>query len=161
MIRGFGSGRVGLCEVWTGMLAWGFIAIACATADAVAEATLVMSSHVSATWVWRHSIPWAAAVVHVGLQNDRRNELFWPRDSQYSFGSQSDILFGSLQWATKPFACLEVLDCVYNRRQNKMWRIIQIFTNMPYHPTYMTNKESRKLIGSFPRYHYFVTQVTF
>ena len=30
-----------------GMLAWGFIAIACATVDAVAKAILVMSSHVS------------------------------------------------------------------------------------------------------------------
>ena len=34
---------IGLCKVWMGMLAWGFVAIACATADAVAEATLVMS----------------------------------------------------------------------------------------------------------------------
>ena len=44
---------VGFCEVWTGILAWGFIAIACATVDAVAEATLVISSCVSATQVWR------------------------------------------------------------------------------------------------------------
>ena len=35
------------------MLDWGFVAIACATVDAVAEATLVMSSCVSATQVWR------------------------------------------------------------------------------------------------------------
>ena len=34
---------IGLCEVWMGMLAWGFTTIACATVDAVAEATLVMS----------------------------------------------------------------------------------------------------------------------
>ena len=34
---------VRFCEVWTGILAWGFVAIACATVDAVAEATLVMS----------------------------------------------------------------------------------------------------------------------
>ena len=30
--------QIGLCEVWTGMLAWGFVVIACATVDAVAEA---------------------------------------------------------------------------------------------------------------------------
>ena len=33
--------QVGFCKVWTGMLAWGwgFVVIACATMDAVAEAT--------------------------------------------------------------------------------------------------------------------------
>ena len=36
-----------------GMLAWGFVVIACATAAAVAEATLVMSLCVSATQVQR------------------------------------------------------------------------------------------------------------
>ena len=36
-----------------GILAWGFIVIACATADAVAEATLVISLCVSVTQVWR------------------------------------------------------------------------------------------------------------
>ena len=43
--------QVKVCEVWMGMLAWGFAAIACATADgdAIAKATLVMSSRVSAT----------------------------------------------------------------------------------------------------------------
>ena len=45
--------QIRLCKVWAGMLAWEFIAIACATADAVVEATLVMSSHVSATRIWR------------------------------------------------------------------------------------------------------------
>ena len=52
--------QVRLCKVWTGLLAWGFIVIACDTVDAVAKATLVMSSHVSATQVWRkafESIP--------------------------------------------------------------------------------------------------------
>ena len=45
--------RAGLCEDWAGILAWGFTTIACATVDAVAEATLVMSSHVSVTRLWR------------------------------------------------------------------------------------------------------------
>ena len=45
--------RMELCEVWAGILAWGFATIACATADAVAEATLVMSSCVSVTQLWR------------------------------------------------------------------------------------------------------------
>jgi len=35
------------------MLTWGFVEIAWATVDAVAEATLVMSSWVSATQLWR------------------------------------------------------------------------------------------------------------
>ena len=32
---------------------------------------------------------------------------------------------GLIQWATKPFACLEDLDCASNRRQNKMLKIIK------------------------------------
>ena len=55
--NGFGSAAlvlwIGLCEVWTGMLAWGFVAMACATADAVAKAMLVISSRVSVTQLWR------------------------------------------------------------------------------------------------------------
>src|SRR6266481_2991969 len=35
---------------WVGMLAWGLVAMAWATTDAVAEAMLVMSSWASATW---------------------------------------------------------------------------------------------------------------
>ena len=32
--------QIGLCKVWMGMLAWGLVAIACATANAVAEAMI-------------------------------------------------------------------------------------------------------------------------
>ena len=66
-----------------------------------------------------------------------------------------------LQWATKLFACLENLDCASNRRPNKMYKFIQIFTNIPYHPTYITNKKNNKSIGNSLRYDRFSTQVTF
>src|SRR6266481_5157616 len=39
---------------WVGVLAWGLVVMAWATADAVAEATLVMSLQVSATRAWRN-----------------------------------------------------------------------------------------------------------
>ncbi len=39
---------------WAGVLAWGLVVMAWATADAVAEATLVMSSWVLATRAWRN-----------------------------------------------------------------------------------------------------------
>ena len=29
--------QIGLCEVWMGILAWGFVMITCATADTVAN----------------------------------------------------------------------------------------------------------------------------
>src|SRR6266481_4409348 len=41
---------------WTGMLAWGLVAMAWATADTVAEATLVLSSCVSVTRLWRNVV---------------------------------------------------------------------------------------------------------
>ena len=61
-----------------GMLAWGFVAIACATADAVGEATLVMSSHVSATRVWRKAFDSLSccSCSRWPLKSDHRNGLF-------------------------------------------------------------------------------------
>ena len=87
--------QVRFCKVWTGILAWGFIAIACATVDAVAEATLVMSLYVSVTWVWRKAFDSLSCCSCLcwPLKSDCRSGLFWPRDSQYLFGSQSDIFF--------------------------------------------------------------------
>ena len=70
---------VGFCEVWMGMLAWGFVVIACATADAVAEATLVMSLHVSATWVWRKAFNSLSccSCLYWPSKSDCRNGLFF------------------------------------------------------------------------------------
>ena len=42
-----------------------------------------------------------------------------------------------------------------------MHKIIQIFANILYHLTYMTNKDINKSIGSSLRYDKFSTQVTF
>src|SRR6266481_721514 len=41
---------------WTGMLAWGLVAMAWVTTDAVAEATLVISLHVLVTRLWRNVV---------------------------------------------------------------------------------------------------------
>src|SRR6266481_1887290 len=41
---------------WMGMLAWGLVAMAWVTADAVAEAMLVISSCISVTQLWRNIV---------------------------------------------------------------------------------------------------------
>ena len=69
---------VGLCEVWMGMLAWGFVVIACATVDAIAEATLVMSLCVSVTQVWRKAFDSLSCCSYScwPSKSDHRNGLF-------------------------------------------------------------------------------------
>ena len=61
----------------------------------------------------------------------------------------------------KPFACLGVLDCVFNIYFYLMVEILEIFWHMLPHLSYTINKESRKLIGNFLRYNYFLPQVSF
>ena len=61
-----------------GILAWGFVVIACTTADAVAEATLVISSHMSATQVLRKAFDSLSCCSCScwPLKSDRRNGPF-------------------------------------------------------------------------------------
>ena len=54
------------------------------------------------------------------------------------------------------FACLEVLDCVSNIYFNLMVKILELFGHMLTNLSYMINKESRKSIGNFLRYNYFL-----
>ena len=81
--------------------------------------------------------------------------------------TQKPILRGSkgvgflASMATKLFACLGVLNCAFNIYFDLMVKILEIFGHMLTHLSYMINKESRKSIGNFLRYNYFLPQVSF
>ena len=56
---------------------------------------------------------------------------------------------------------LGVLVCAFNTYFDLMVKILEIFWHMLTHLSYMINKESRKSIGNFLRYNYFLPQVSF
>ena len=71
------------------------------------------------------------------------------------------FMYMCMQQATKPFRCLGVLDCALNIYFDLMVKILEIFRHILPHLSYIITQESRKSIGNFLRYNYFLPQVSF
>ena len=85
------------------------------------------------------------------------NELAKPVAGLSKHADETDIMDGDLiQWATKPFRCLGVLDCALNIYFDYMVKILEIFRHTLPHLSYKTSQESRESVGNLPRYNYFL-----
>ena len=81
--------------------------------------------------------------------------LDWPYTCTYMH------ICPNIQYATKLFTCLGVLNCAFNIYFDLMVKILEVFWRIIPHLSYMINKESRESIENFLRYNYFLPQVSF